>query len=560
MGWLLPTVIRLRGYSAARKLDRAAERPLEAQRSVLLDLIKRNANTAFGRDHGFGDIRSEADYRRHVPIRDYEGIRPYVNRIIEGADAVLTASAPRMLNTTSGTTGDPKYIPVTAEALSNGGSYALQWLYRAVKDHPSLLAGSFAAIVSRAIEGRMPSGLPYGSASGMLYQQIPRIVRSAYAIPYIASEIRNYDQRYFVVTRLALAARVSYIGSPNPSTLIRLAETGASHAEQIIAAIHDGRLGIELPEQPDVATQLEAGLAPNPARAKALEGAATQAGTLRPLECWPDLTLIGCWLGGSVGTQVRRLKEFYGDVPIRDLGYLASEGHFTIPHEDHTASGIASLHTNYFEFIPEEAVYDPDPPVLSCHELEQGGCYAVLLTTAGGLYRYDIHDIVQVTGFYRRAPLLAFIRKGRDMTSITGEKMHVNHVLLGLEQIKQRYDVSLVDHFRVVADVEESRYHIYAEFKSEVSLELLRDEVLPELDAVLAEVNVEYGEKRRSRRLAPLCMHLMQPGWAEKEYQRTAAAGKRDTQYKWQILCSESRPEDIGAIAHTIELSEEEAA
>ncbi len=559
MGWLLPTVIRLRGYSAARKLDRAAERPLEAQRSVLLDLIKRNADTAFGRDHGFGDIRSEADYRRHVPIRDYEGIRSYVNRIIEGEDAVLTASPPRMLNTTSGTTGDPKYIPVTAEALSNSGSYALQWLYRALKDHPSLLAHSFAAIVSRAIEGRMPSGLPFGSASGMLYQQIPRIVRSAYAIPYIASEIRNYDQRYFVATRLALAARVSYIGTPNPSTLIRLAETGASHAEQIIAAIHDGRLGIELPDQPEVAEQLAAGLSPDQGRAKALERAATQAGTLRPLECWPDLTLIGCWLGGSVGTQARRLKEFYGDVPIRDLGYLASEGHFTIPHEDHTASGILALHSSYFEFIPEEAVDEPEPSVLSCYELDLDGRYAVLLTTAGGLYRYDIHDLVQVTGFYRQAPLLAFIRKGRDMTSITGEKMHVNHLLLGLEQIKQRYDMSLVDHFRVVADVGDSRYHIYAEFKSEISHELLRDEVLPHLDAVLAEVNVEYGEKRRSRRLAPLCLHLMQPGWAEREYQRTAAAGKRDTQYKWQILCSESRPEDIGAIAHTIELSDEEA-
>ena len=74
----------------------------------------------------------------------------------------------------------------------------------------------------------MPSGLPYGSASGMLYQRIPRAVRSAYAIPYLASEIRNYDQRYFVAARLALAARVSYIGTPNPSTLIRLAETGAS--------------------------------------------------------------------------------------------------------------------------------------------------------------------------------------------------------------------------------------------------------------------------------------------------------------------------------------------
>jgi len=559
MGWLLPTVIKLRGYSVARKLDRAAERPLETQRSVLLDLIARNADTAFGRDHRFKLIRSETDYRRQVPIRDYEGIRPYVDRIIQGEDAVLTASAPQMLNTTSGTTGDPKYIPVTAETLSNSGAFALQWLYRALKDHPSLLAHAFAAIVSRAIEGRMPSGLPYGSASGMLYQRIPRAVRSAYAIPYLASEIRNYDQRYFVAARLALAARVSYIGTPNPSTLIRLAETGASCAEQIIGAIHDGRLGIELPEQPDVAAQLEAGLSPDPARARDLEHAAGRAGTLRPLECWPDLALIGCWLGGSVGTQARRLKEFYGDVPIRDLGYLASEGHFTIPHEDHTASGILALHSGYFEFIPEEAVDEPEPPVLSCHQLELGRRYAVLLTTAGGLYRYDIHDIVQVTGSYRQAPLLAFIRKGRDMTSITGEKMHVNHLLLALEQIKQRYDVSLVDHFRLVADVEESRYHLYAEFKSEVSHELLRDEVLPDLDAVLAEVNVEYGEKRRSRRLAPLILHLMQPGWAEREYQRTAAAGKRDTQYKWQILCAESRAEDIGAIVHTIELSEERA-
>ena len=95
MGWLLPTVIRLRGYSVARRLDRAAERPLETQRSVLLDLIARNADTAFGRDHRFGLIRSETDYRRQVPIRDYEGIRPYVDRIIQGEDAVLTASAPR---------------------------------------------------------------------------------------------------------------------------------------------------------------------------------------------------------------------------------------------------------------------------------------------------------------------------------------------------------------------------------------------------------------------------------------------------------------------------------
>ena len=142
------------------------------------------------------------------------------------------------------------------------------------------------------------------------------------------------------------------------------------------------------------------------------------------------------------------------------------------------------------------------------------------------------------------------------MTSITGEKMHVNHLLLALEQIKKRYNVSLVHHFRVVAEAAQSRYSIYVEFKSEVSHDLLRDELLPDLEAMLAQVNQEYAEKRRSRRLAPLCLHLMQPGWAEREYQRAAASGKRDTQYKWQILCGESRKEDIEAIAHTIEIGD----
>ena len=215
-----------------------------------------------------------------------------------------------------------------------------------------------------------------------------------------------------------------------------------------------------------------------------------------------------------------------------------------------------SLSTGYFEFIPEEAVDEPEPPVLSCHELESGARFSVLLTTAGGLYRYDIHDIVQVTGFYREAPLLAFIRKGRDMTSITGEKMHVNHLLLALEQIKKRYNVSIVHHFRVVAEAAESRYNIYVELKSEVAHELLRDELLPDLEEMLGQANQEYAEKRRSRRLAPLCLHLMQPGWADREYQHAIASGKRDTQYKWQILCGESREEDIKAIVHTIELSD----
>ena len=557
MGNLVKTLIRMKGYGLARKLDRAAERPEAAQNAYLLRQVKANANTAFGKDHGFATIRTEADFRRQVPIRDYEGLRPYVNRIIAGEKAVLTSAAPRMLNMTSGTTGEPKYIPVTPESMRRASGFSLEWIYRALQDHPGFLDGAFVGIVSRAIEGRTPSGLPYGSASGMLYQQIPGPIRSTYAIPYAVSEIRDYDRRYFVAARLALARRVSYIATPNPSTLIRLAETAIKNEEAIVRAVHDGTPGIDLPDQPELAKQLAALLKPDPGRARVLADVVERTGTLLPADCWPDLKLIGCWLGGSVGVQARRLSEYYGDAPMRDLGFLASEGHFTLPNRDHTASGILSLNGNYYEFIPEASLDDPNPPVLSSHELESGVNYGVLLTTPGGLYRYDIHDIVQVTGFYRNAPLLAFIRKGRDMTSITGEKMHVNHLLLALEEVRRRYDVSVVEQFRVVANVEARRYEIYAEFKGKVARDLLRDEVIPHLDRALTGVNVEYAEKRRSRRLAPPCLHLMRPGWAEDEVLRAAGAGKRDIQYKWRILCAEPIREDACAILDTLEADEE---
>ncbi len=557
MGKLVKTLIRMKGYGLARKLDRAAERPHAAQNAFLLRQTKANANTAFGKDHGFAAIRTEADYRRQVPIRDYEGLRPYVNRIIAGEQAVLTSAAPRMLNMTSGTTGEPKYIPVTPDSMRLASGFSLEWIYRALHDHPTFLDGAFVGIVSRAIEGRTSAGLPYGSASGMLYQRIPGPIRSTYAIPYAVSEIKDYDRRYFIAARLALARRVTYIGTPNPSTLVRLAETAIQNADAIVRAVHDGTQGIDLPDQPELAVQLSAHVKPDPERARVLEDTVRRTGALRPADCWPNLKLIGCWLGGSVGVQARKLPEYYGDVPMRDLGFLASEGHFTLPNRDHSASGILSLNGNYYEFIPEASLDERNPPVLSSHELESGMNYAVLLTTPGGLYRYDIHDIVQVTGFYRNAPLLAFIRKGRDMTSITGEKMHVNHLLLALEEVRRRYDVSVVEQFRVVANVEARRYEIYAEFKGEVARDLLRDEVIPHLDRALAGVNVEYAEKRRSRRLAPPCIHLMRRGWAEDEVLRAAGAGKRDIQYKWRILCAEPTEEDVGAILYTLEAEEE---
>jgi hypothetical protein len=541
-----------RGYLASILSDRACASPSKAQRSFLLKLVRRNAGTAFGRAHDFSRIRTEADFRRRVPVREYEDYRPYIKRIIAGEKNVLTVEEPFMLTLTSGTTTEPKYIPVTRALQKQTAALMSEWLYRAERDHKGLLDYASLGIVSRAIEGYTPTGMPYGSASGLIYKNIPSSIRRAYAVPYTVSELDDYDERYFVAARFALARRVSFIATPNPATLLRLAEAVAGNQEGLVRATRDGTLGIESARQRDVCAQLAHMLCPDPERAIELEQAIKTQGFLRPADCWPDLRLIGCWTGGSAGTKINRLAGFYGNVPLRDLGYMASEGRITVPFEDDTPAGIPALRASYYEFIAEEEMDAENPSVLSIHELEAGRRYSILLTTTGGLYRYKINDIVEVTGFRNRAPLLSFIRKGGEMADITGEKMHVNHLIAAVSDVARRFRLN-IEQFRVAPDYIACRYEIFLELDQTITHAFLRDEVLPAIDSALASVNVEYDQKRRSKRLAQLRIHLMARGWAAREMRRHILAGRRDTQYKWQILCQERREEDVKEIMSTVD-------
>jgi hypothetical protein len=549
----------LRGRIECFLLERACSNPVKAQRSVLLRLIQRNAATRFGRAHGFSNIRTEADFRRGVPVRDYEDFRPFINRIIAGEQNVLTAQAPFMLAMTSGTTSEPKYIPVTRALQSQTARLMSAWLYRAERNHRGLLDHASVGIVSRAVEGHTPNGIPYGSASGLIYKNIPAFIRRSYAVPYLVSELHDYDERYFAAARFAVARRVSFIATPNPQTLLRLAEVVAENQERLVRAIRDGVLGIACTGQRETCDELTRLLRPDPARALELEQVIKRDRFLRPVDCWPDLKLIGCWTGGSAGLKINRLADFYGPVPLRDLGLMASEGRITVPFEDGTTAGLPSLHTSYYEFIPEEEEDSVNPSVLSLDELEDGRRYSILLTTAGGLYRYRINDIVEAAGFHGRTPLLRFVRKAGEMVSITGEKMHVNHLLEAMETVARIFNLR-VEQFRAAPDNITSRYEIYLELERAVPHDWLRDEVLPAIDAALARVNLEYEQKRRSRRLNAPRMHLMASGWAGREMRKHLQRGRRDTQYKWQTLSDERRAEDALEITATIEAAEPAAS
>lgn len=552
MSLIINNLIRLYGAPVSFYFDQAAKTPKKAQTNLLTRIVQDNADSAFGKAHGFSSIKTEAQYRKQIPIRDFEEYRPYVNHVLSGKKRVLTTAAPIRLNVTSGTLDEPKYIPVTHQSQNQELNLIGQWYYRALLDHPGFLDYYRVAIVSPLNEGRTPSGIPFGNASGMMFNRIPHFIRRFYVLPICVFQIRDYEDRYFLIARCAIGKKVSFILTPNPSTFIRLADIMTNHAEKIIKAIRDGKAGRDLSDQPEIQQSLSHVLAPDPERARYLEEILKTTGALRPRDVWPELKLIACWLGGSVGIQAHKLSAFYGDLPIRDLGYMASEAHVTLPYQDNTPSGILAIQTNYYEFIPEEVHGTPDPPVLSCDKIEKGKRYAILLTTSSGLYRYDINDIVEVTGFYYRTPILAFIRKGQDMTNVTGEKMHANHILVAMEEVRRKFNLP-VEQFRAVPDFEKSRYCIYIELSANISEDALRDKAIPLIDQVLAQVNVEYMEKRKSKRLKLPYLAIMQRGWSEEECRKFVQSGKRDVQFKWRVLCAEAKAEDKTAIIKTIE-------
>jgi len=543
MGILLRSYIRLRGSILKQSFDSLTKDPKAAQRKILLQILRKNQNTEYGRKYNFGNISSEKDYQENVPINSYQDLEPFVEKIINGHNNVLTSDVPVMFNLTSGSTDKPKFIPVVNTTRNLTAELSRQWLFRALQDYPAFLDKYNFTITSSAVEGHTKSGIPYGSASGLQYKNLPRIMRSSYILPFIVSDIQSYELRYYVMARLALEKDISFICTPNPTTLIKLAEIGIQYQGEIIQSIQEGciftKLDFEINDNDSkIIDLLNELLTPNQSRAQFLSRVIENNSLLLPYCCWPSLRLLGCWLGGSIGCQADKLSAYYGNVAKRDIGYLASEGSFTLPYEDGTPSGILALGNNYYEFIPEELTSQENPQILLSHELEQGRKYKLIITNKSGLYRYDINDTVRVDKYYNKAPVLAFVRKTNDVLNITGEKVHVNQMVMAFQKIEKKFNIE-IRQFRVVSNLEQVRYDIFIEVGREVAKELFANSILPAIDTFLAESNIEYAQKRKSKRLNPPCLHIMDPSWEAKVRKHLIESGKRDIQYKWQNISSE---------------------
>lgn len=539
---LTSILVRLATRAPARRFEEASKNAVETQRARLLELVRRNENTEYGKRHGFSSIRGFDDWRKRVPMATYEDLRPWIDRVFSGESNVLTAEDPVMYAQTSGTTGKPKFIPVTPGCRGRAHSDAQRvWLHHCEVDHPGLFDRAIANMVSKAVEGYAPSGVPYGSTSGHIFKSTTGIVRRKSANPYDVFEIEDYQAKYYALMRCVIAKDVGMLWTANPSSILKMFEKGNEFAEEIIKDIRDGSLSAGHAIPPEVRAALARHFKPDPRRAAALEDARRRGdGVLRPREYWPHLKFIGCWKGGTVSHYIDKFADWIDpSIPTRDLGYLSSEVRGSIPLSDEGSRGALTVSANVFEFATVDDVEAaPDDPgkwgFRHVGELEDGREYYIFPTTTGGLYRYDINDVVEVQGKYHGNPQIVFKRKGRGMTNITGEKVAVGQVVEAYRRAARVCGV-VAAHFKAEADIENSRYIFATEFSGATD-EAVEKTFLRALDDGLREINIEYAAKRDSMRLHDPVLRVMREGWYERARRRQVAEGMRAFQAKTELL------------------------
>jgi len=515
------------------------------QQQVLLDILQRNAHTEFGQAHGFDAIRSVAEFRRRVPVREWPDVAPDALRLEQGAKDLLFAGQPTHFISTTGTTGAFKNIPESAE-----GEFAKSLVSRIrtallIKLAPELLDGFFIPLSNPAVLGQTACGIPVGFASGLTLAGTSPEIQRRLAFPPAVLQAPDRETLDYLILRFALAKpEVRLLVGNNPGRMTALLETADQHRDRLIDDIAHGTLSAALPLASDLRATLERDLSPDPERARALRDMAARRGRLEPRDYWPNLRVISCWLGGTIGRYLEGLRPLLPEnVLLVDCGYGASEGKFNVPMKPGVSAGPLAVFGYFLEFQP----LDGGEPLLA-HELEDGQEYGLIVTSYSGLYRYNLHDIVRVSGFTDQNPNIAFVSKTRDVANLAGEKLSgafLSEILsrtLAEHQVRWR-------HFCLVADADQHRYAFCIE--SEGTPPEAR--WLADMEQALVAQAEPYRLLRGQELLQPPHLVLMKTGWLDRLYEERLRPGVTTAQIKLPMICESVPCPDM--IERVLELS-----
>jgi hypothetical protein len=487
-------IIRPFAKAIARDIERWAANALLEQGRIFQRLIVVGRETAFGRDHHFSEIHTYKDFRDRVPVRDYEGIKDYIERIKQGESDVLWKGRPAYFAKTSGTTSGVKYIPLTKDSVPNhfGTARNALFYYYARTGKGKWLDGKMI-FLSGSPELDEVAGIPTGRLSGISNHMIPAWLKTNQMPSYTTNCIEDWETKLEKIVDETVNAKMSMISGIPPWVQM--------YYERLLE--RSGKKTIK--------------------------------------ELFPDFSVF---VYGGVNFEPYRakLEELAGEKIDSVETYPASEGFIAFQDREddkglllNVASGI------FFEFIPADEVFNPNPTRIWLKDVQLGVNYALIINSNAGLWGYDIGDTVEFVTLnpYR----LVVTGRIKHFISAFGEHVIGKEVEEAMLLASREFGLKVTE-FTVAPQVVPPEgglpYHEWL-----VEFDALPDDQLEalsaRLDVLMTEQNIYYLDLIEGNILRPLKIRPLKPN-AFREYMKSQ--GKLGGQNKVPRLSNDRKIAD----------------
>jgi hypothetical protein len=430
----------------SKRFENKSADALITQQQIFQTLIKKASNTQFGKDHGFNAIKNYADFTSKVPVRDYEQLKTYFDKIVAGENDVLWPGKPKYLAKTSGTTSGVKYIPISNASVPNhiGSARNAIFTYIAEKNDASIFDGKMI-FLSGSPELEMKSGIPTGRLSGIVNHEVPAWIRTN-QLPSLATNcIEDWESKLEKIIDETIHQDMRVIGGIPPWVQM--------YFEKLIA----------------------------------------RTGKKDILEIFPNFKLF---IYGGVNYEPYRasLEKLIGK-KIDSVEYFpASEGFFAFQNKQSDSSLLLTANSGiFYEFIPLDEIGKSQPKRIWLKDIELNKDYALVVNNNAGLFGYNIGDCVRFTS--TNPYKLLVTGRVKHYISAFGEHVIGKEVDEAMKKIANLHNVNVTE-FTVAPQVNPangaSPYHEwFVEFENE-PIDLIK--FASDLDHEMAIQNIYYKD------------------------------------------------------------------
>lgn len=410
------------GYYYQNGWDALFDDGMTIQNAVLEDILRFAEGSDYAKDHGFSGVSRE-EFLQNAPISSYEDYRPYVEANLKSDEGQLTKQPIEYYLLSTGMSNKGKYYP---ETRLSGIARQLTidiWNMIVMQKTPDLngenmkLMAVMTCLPLDQAENGIPVRRTSGQAAKVLWERHPQVY--VYPYEFLEAQLPEDDKDYMAALYVLKEKKFNKLCCNNMAYFGNVIDWIEKRPNTMIHDIRTGTMSVNVPE--DTWETLKDSFQADPVRADELQALMDEYGKLPLDKVWPDFAFVGTWMSGTAGILAQSIRRKLPEkVQWIAENYGASEGMFTIPKEFDSASGPLTVYAAYYEFLPLDGSSGP----LSMEEVKEGQYYELLITNYAGLYRYNLHDIVRVTGFTGTTADVEFLCRSTDVLEFSEKTLY----------------------------------------------------------------------------------------------------------------------------------------